>query len=359
LSPHPNPSPQRGEGLTEQTRNDHPAAQRAPRELEEHTLASNLRFWRRLDRRCLGANRYFRRLRAGAVTGHAVADLDPEALAPLLADPDGPFCRTDVTVLKDSPTSSVVEFDLPGPSPASTMRRVIYKRFAVTRRLDPWAALVRPAPALRSYVLGHGLRLRCLPTPRPLAVWHRRRLGLHREGYLLTEKVPDAFDLVEFVGRLGALPAAQRWAALRRLIDEVARLIAALHDRRLSHRDLKAANLLVSPGQWCISARGTREQGDPGPGPSWASARVWFIDLVGVRRHRTLGLARRLQNLARLHASFHRHPALTRTDKLRFLRAYLRWGLSGRLGWKGWWREVERRTRAKVLRNLRNGRPLG
>ena len=47
--------------------------------------------------------------------------------------------RADVTVLKDSPTSSVVEFDLPGPGPA---RRVIYKRFAVTKWVDPWAALV-------------------------------------------------------------------------------------------------------------------------------------------------------------------------------------------------------------------------
>jgi hypothetical protein len=114
-----------------------------------------------------------------------------------------------------------------------------------------------------------------------------------------------------------------------------------LHHRHLSHRDLKAANLLVSP-----AAGG-------GGGDE-----VWFIDLVGVRRQRKLRRRRRLQNLARLHASFRSHPGLTRTDKLRFLRAYLQWGLRGRLGWKRWWHQVEEATEEKVERNRRSGRPL-
>jgi tRNA A-37 threonylcarbamoyl transferase component Bud32 len=326
------------------------------RDLERRTAASNLRFWRRHDRRCLGTNRYFRRVQGPEVVGQAVADLAPESLAPLLAGPDAPFRGEGVTVLKDSATSSVVEFDLPT---AQGLRPVIYKRFALTRWTDPLAALVRPTPALRSFVLGHGLRLRCLPTPRPLAVWHRVRYGLRHEGYLLTEKVPDALDLAAFVDRLASLPARERCVSLRRLIDQVARLIATLHQRHLSHRDLKAANLLVSREGWYVSARGTSER-RPGPGPAtWDQARVWFIDLVGVRRHRKLRRRRRLQNLARLHASFYRHPALTRTDKLRFLRVYLRWGLRGRFGWKRWWWQLDEATRAKVRRNLRNGRPLG
>ena len=65
-----------------------------------------------------------------------------------------------------------------------------------------------------------------------------------------------------------------------------------------------------------------------------------------------------MQNLARLHTSFRDHPALTRTDKLRFLRVYLQWGLFGRERWKGWWRAVAEATQAKVARNARSGRPL-
>jgi tRNA A-37 threonylcarbamoyl transferase component Bud32 len=315
------------------------------RTLEKGTLASNLRFWRGRDGRCLGRNRYFHRLRCGCVWGHAVADLPNEVLAPLLADPEAVFARADVLVLKRSRSSAVVEFDLPGPNGP---RRVVYKRFAVTTWTDPWTSLVRPTPALRSFMLGHSLLIRCLPTPRPLAVWHRTHCGLAREGYLLTEKVPDAVDLLRFVAHLHGsdvgLTCAERRACLRSLIDQVARLVASLHQRHLSHRDLKASNVLVS-------GVATLPDGD--------RLRVWFIDLVGVRSCFKLRRARRVQNLARLHASFLAHPHVTRTDKLRFLRVYLRWGLRGRAGWKRWWRQVEAATANKVRRNLRNGRPLG
>jgi tRNA A-37 threonylcarbamoyl transferase component Bud32 len=324
------------------------------RDLEKRTRLSNLRFWRDQDRRCLGGNRHFRKVGRGAVAGFAVADLDDAVLAPFLADPDFPFHRPGVSVLKDSPTSSVVEFDLPT---AAGPCRVVYKRFA-GGTVDAVASLVRPAPALRSYVLGHGLRLRCLPTPRPLAVLHRHPRGLPRQGYLLTEKVPDAVDLHEFVDRLMGRPAAERLPRLRRLVDQVGRLASLLHERHLSHRDLKAANLLVSPAAAVVTGRGIAPLAAGSAAGEKGSDHVWFIDLVGARRHGKLSRGRRVQNLARLHASFHADPGVTRTDKLRFLRVYLRWGLRGRYGWKRWWRQVEEATRAKVWRNLRNGRPL-
>jgi hypothetical protein len=316
-----------------------PDSRRAVRDLERRTVQSNLRFWLIRDQRCQSNNRAFRRLQHHDLVGHCVNDVSDDVLAPLLADPDAPFCKSGAKVLKQSPTSAVVELELPGPEGP---RHVIYKRFPVTRWHDPWTALVRPTPALRSYVLGHGLQLRCLPTPRPLAVWHRRRLGLPREGYLLTEKVADARDLHEAMTCLDSCVPDERRRRLRQLIEQVARLVSTMHERCLSHRDLKAANVLVS------SLLADNE------GP-----RLWLIDLVGVRRHGRIPRHRRIQNLARLNASFHAHPGLTRTDRLRFLRIYLRWGLRGRLGWKRWWQQVEQGTAAKVRRNQRNGRPLG
>ena len=85
---------------------------------------------------------------------------------------------------------------------------------------------------------------------------------------------------------------------------------------------------------------------------------VWLIDLVGVTPQRKLSRRRRVQNLARLHASFHRSRSLTRTDKLRFLRIYLQWGLLGRQGWKSWWQQLCTATESKIQRNARNRRPL-
>src|SRR4029077_11330437 len=105
--------------------------------------------------------------------------------------------------------------------------------------------VVRQSPALRSWVMGHGLRERGLPTPRPLAVFHRRRRGLWHEGYLLTEKVADAVDLHGFLDGLGGRGAAGRTARLVR-VEQLAGLVRDLHKHRLSQRDLKAANVLLT-----------------------------------------------------------------------------------------------------------------
>src|SRR5262249_14314111 len=157
---------------------------------------------------------------------------------------------------------------------------------------DPWLALVRPTGALRSWVMGHGLRERCLPTPRPLAVFHRLDHGRPAEGYLLVEKVERAPDLKHYLADLQKLPAATRQRALRQARDARAVWTRNFPRRNLSHRALKAANILVT-----------------------GALNFWFIDLVGVRRHRRLSQIRRMQNLTRLHVSFHRDPGISRTDK--------------------------------------------
>ncbi|HVS39005.1 MAG TPA: lipopolysaccharide kinase InaA family protein [Gemmataceae bacterium] len=327
-------------------------SEEAVRELEGDTLLSNLDFWRSRDRRCLGGNRWFRRVGSAAVRGYAAADVDPGVLAPMLADADEPFRRSGVVVLKDSPSSTVIEFDM---RVGAALRRVIYKRFAMTRWTDPLAALFRSPPAMRSYIMGHGLRLRGLPTPRPLAVWHRTRFGLLREGYLLTEKVHDASDVVDHAASLGRLPSEARRVALGSLIGQTARLVATLHARRLSHRDLKAANLLVNAVPCRVGVRGAVETTASGRS---VEQQIWFIDLVGVRRQVVVSPLRRARNLARLYASFHGRGLLTRTDLLRFLRIYLGWGLRGWSDWKSWWTAIAQAFCAKVRRNRRNRRPL-
>ena len=63
-----------------------------------------------------------------------------------------------------------------------------------------------------------------------------------------------------------------------------------------------------------------------------------------------------MQNLARLNAGLHEQHELTRTDRLRFLRSYLQWGLFGKQGWKKWWQAIALATQAKLDRNQRVGR---
>jgi hypothetical protein len=322
------------------------------RDLERRSWKSTRRLWEARDRRFWGLNRSYEPICSTGARGYIVRDFDRETLMALFADPEEPFRRPGVKLLKDSPSSTVAEFEFLSNG---TPQQVIYKRFRVTAWKDPWVALVRRSPALRSWMYGHGLRERDLATARPLAVLHRRRFGFSFDGFLLTEKIAGAMELHRFVLSLEKLPPAERQTALRQRTEQAARLVRELHRRHLSHRDLKAANILVVKASQ--HPLGTIHS--PPATNSLTDAPVWLVDLVGVSRHRKLTRQRRVQNLARLNASFHRAPALTRTDKLRFLRVYLQWGLFGKTGWKVWWRDIDQATQAKVARNVRKGRPLG
>jgi hypothetical protein len=188
-----------------------------------------------------------------------------------------------------------------------------------------------------------------MPTPRNLAFIARRRKlwfspfqgVLPYETYLVTVKEPDAVTLSEYVfqelPRLG--PDALR-AEVERLTTALARIIRMLHDRSLSHRDVKASNILV------------RRAAAPG------EELLTLIDLVGVRLQHPLPMHRRVQNLARLSVSLDGAPGRTRAASLRFLRAYLPHRLNRGDEWKALWRAIDAATDVKKARNERTGRPL-
>jgi len=194
--------------------------------------------------------------------------------------------------------------------------------------------LLRPSPALRSWLTGNSVRDRGLPTARPLAVFHRTRLGVPLTGYAVFDKVPDAVGLPEAVVSQHA-----RHEVIRVWADRIGRLIRQMHKRQVSHRDLKAPNVLMTGA-------------DP------LAAEPVLIDLVGVVAGKPVTQSVCVRDLARLNASFLDSDAISRTDRLRFLRTYLGWGLYGRGDWKVWWRQVEEATQEKAARNARVGRPL-
>jgi hypothetical protein len=292
--------------------------------IERETDQSSFRLWRSRDKRCLHDNRHFRRVRVPGVSGHMVRELPAEAVDALAADPDAPFKQPDAILLKDSRSATVCEVMVPT---ADGPRAMVYKRFRVTEWFDPIANLFRPTAALRSWVNGHALIGRGLPTPRPWLVLHRRHIGFAGVGYLLCEKVPDAIHLHEAIAKFDR-------RAVRRLVETLARWVRLFHERGVTHRDLKAANILIG-----------------------ADGDMQFIDLVGVRTGR-VSRRRRIRDLARLNASFIRSNHVTRTDRLRFLRTYLLWDAGGRAGWRDWWVQIDRATRAKVRKNEARDRPL-
>jgi tRNA A-37 threonylcarbamoyl transferase component Bud32 len=323
-----------------------PPVGRLARRIEGATRVWAERLWRRWGRRCRSSNKYFEVIAGDQCWCAAARDLDPEELRQLMADPDRPFSTPGTTILKDSRTTKVAETTL---HVQGQPRTVIYKRFNRKKWLDPVLNLFRPSRAWRSWQAGQDLASRGIPTPRNLAFLARRRSFrtdpyfwfLPHETYLITVKEEPAVDLATYVGTvLPALPESVRQARIRRLTAALAHLVRSLHERSLSHRDLKAANILIQTD--------TLDQDD----------RLCLIDLVGVRLRHPLPWRRRAQNLARLGLSLGQESGRSRTDALRFLRLYLPWGLSPLNDWKAFWRSIEREMRTKRARNLRRGRPL-
>lgn len=307
-------------------------------EVERRTSVSNQRFWNGRFARYCRTNRLFKRQKGHRTAGHAVRDLEPAFFERLLTDPDYPFREANVVVRKDSRSSTVIEWTVAtkdGP------RTWIYKRFRVKSALALLKNRLRASPAMRSWLYGQNLLERWLPTARPLCVIERKRFGGSAEGYSLFEKVPDALDLVEAVARLPNFDANMQFRIKSGWASALGRLIRTLHDRQVSHRDLKAPNILLQ------NAR-TRP----------LDAVPVLIDLVGVVPGREVPRKVRIRDLARLNASFIGNPLVTRTDRLRVLRAYQVWALYGKVEWKAVWRAIEIATRAKREKNAKSGRPL-
>ncbi len=292
----------------------------AAKVLETATRKSNLRFWANRVGRYLGNNREYRKIRGRGVRGHAVKELPGDLLEGWCADPDAVFDRPDATILKDSPSSTVALLTLGSA-------KYIFKRFRRANLSTGLKNLFRPSSALRSWIAGQSLRDRGLPTARPLAVLHRTRNGLQREGYLIFEFVAEAVELPDAIA---TATVEQR----RALLDGLGRLLRDLHDRGVSHRDLKAPNILVADGAPIL------------------------IDLVGVYLGLRVPHHERVRNLARLNASSLVSPTITNADRLRLLRAYRSWSIHPMPDWKALWRAVAVETSAKVEKNRRSGRVL-
>jgi tRNA A-37 threonylcarbamoyl transferase component Bud32 len=319
---------------------------RFAQEIEDSTRAWAERLWRRWGRRCRSTNKYFQIVRSNDSWSIASRNLDSSTIRSLLVDPDEPFSRPETRILKNSRTSTVAETTM---LVCGRPSQVIYKRFNCKKWFDPWLNLFRPSRAWRSWQAGQHLASRGISTPCNLAFLARKHSFwtrpfswfLPHETYLVTIKQENVATLAEY-GRqvLRQLGDAESHARVRQLNLALARLVRALHERSLSHRDLKASNILIH-----LDALDSSEP-------------FSLIDLSGVRLMNPVPFNRRVQNLARLSVSLSAVPGRTRTESLRFLRAYLPWGLSPLSDWKHVWRTTEKAIMAKRARNRRRGRPL-
>ena len=296
---------------------------------------ANMKLWSSFDLRCMGNNRRFKKFHRNTIQGHHVSDLGKDCLIDLVNLQTESGNTPHLKILKKSKSSEVISLTL---NDGAIERKLIYKKIFATKMLDPLLTLFRPDGSSRSWTMGHALIIRQLPTPRPLAMWHTHTLGLKVDGVIITEEIPDALDLPKYLLKIDLLDEPLKTQVLRVLVEKVAHLIRKMHDLAVSHRDLKSPNLMVSE--------------------SGGDVKIWLVDLVGVRTHTHLPDDRKAQNLARLNSSFVNSKQISNTEKLRFLRQYLKWGMEGPFTWKAWWRKIGKLTGFKIAKNQKSGRPL-
>ncbi len=298
------------------------------------------RLWRRWGKRCCGNNKYFKTFHTKQAWAIASRDLDRGIAKLALSDPMRLLNLPDTVILKESRTTTVAEVTMPV---RDVPTRVIFKRFKSKKPLEWLLNLVRPTRAWRAWQAAQHLVSRGIPTPQNLAIIERTTslIPIPLETFLITIKAEPAQTLSEYsLETMQTLSPEERRRAIRSITRGLARLLRVLHERSISDRDLKAANIMV--------------QGDP----TVDEAELSLIDLVGVQLCHPIPRHRRLQNLARLQLSLEAVPGRTRTDSLRFLRVYLAWGLSPHNDWKAFWRATSRVCDRKRERNRHRGRIL-
>lgn len=313
-------------------------ARELARDVEHQTIESRADFWRRRDIRPVRKVPSVREYSQPGVKAYVVNEFPDHVIRQLMANPDKPFNSSVVHWWKIGRGTRVAEVEMPAIRDGESL---IYKQYYFKGWHESFAAHFRANQASRAWHCGAALLLRELPTPRPLALIHKTRFGMPVTSYLITERVPEGQTIPRYLDRhLPLLPENERRRVLNGVVRAAATLLRKLHDRRVTHRDLKASNILVSTTD------------------DLAAPKLWLIDLDSVQTWQKVPDRLRLQNLTRFYVSFHHSPWITLTDRLRFLRLYLGRQFQTREHWKHLWSEILTHTEKKIQRNLRHGRSV-
>jgi heptose I phosphotransferase len=181
-----------------------------------------------------------------------------------------------------------------------------------------------------------------LPTVIPIAAGRQRRRGW-LETCLLTLSLDPAQPLDDFVRKHLAGPLTPAQVRLKRaLIRELAHVLRCLHEHGLHHQDPHLWHFFVQPGE-----------GNP--------LQIILVDLMTLKATRRLKYT--IKDLARLYFDTVWEVPTTRTDRLRFYKAYTgreeitlwdRW-LFRMIRGKAWW--MARRERRIWRRRGQEFRP--
>lgn len=250
-------------------------------------------------------------------------------LGELIANPAG---MPGYAALKYSKTGEVFRARLPVGDKAIDVICKQSRLRGLRRRI---AGMLRPSRARRNFDRALSLLRADINTARPLALIERRlRRG---ETWLISEYLPDLIDLDHVtLRRLPGVDPNQARGIKDGIVNALIDVLDGLERHGLTHRDLKASNILMR--HW---------DGDGG------QASAWLVDLDGLRGGGRRATGRRRQQLARLAASLRGYDSVTRADHCRFLKGYLSRQAVGADAWKQHFRRLAHQAADYAVRAQR------
>lgn len=315
-----------------------------------HALATNARrhaarLWAKRDRRARRSGRYFSRIKVGGgwrgmVYLRCKRPMEESRASAITLSRD--WWRAQLTQplrwfgdggqpCKESHSAQVARALLPtdaGPLP------VIVKRPLARNWRRRLRQLFAPSRSMRGWRVGNALLHRDISAARPLAVLERRLGPLVLDSVLLTEAIPTALDLDAHTRREYEARSGRGWWRHKRALNALlVQALRRLAERGFVHRDCKSQNVLVVT--------------EP-------RLKLIWIDMDGLKHARRVSRADEFRALTRLHVSLVGVPGLTRTDRVRFLKAYLARFGSDASTWPPAWHELtaagQKKLRARSVR---------
>jgi len=232
------------------------------------------------SRRCLRHNRDFAPLGVGGLKWQVRPSMLNAAARRILAAPDE-FLARPAKLLKGGRSATVAGGE-----------GFVMKRYNLRRVSRLFKDLFRTSPAFDSFRKAYHLELAGIQTARPVAATERRVLRFLIGSYFLMEEIPGAVSLEDRMKSGSISPE---------VIGSTAKLIGRLHGDGLSHRDLKASNIIFD-----------------------TSDRPHLIDLDGLAYCGEVPKARVRADLERMVRSVEQWIRIDRRQRWHFLRWYWR-----------------------------------
>ncbi len=210
----------------------------------------------------------------------------PDGIAEILREPER-YLQDKTLYLKNSRVVTIARIK----TPSATTRGFVLRRLNYGKLKHRWRDAFRHSRARRALRHGLALERNGIDTPRAFAAADVRNVFWPRGAYLLMEEIPRAQNLMVYLAQTKTVPRALPLA--------LGKLLARLHNKRFSHRDLKATNLLLD------------EHLHP-----------FLIDLDGLKQLTRLSPKRIAADLARLAEGVSSQSEKLKFARWRFLKTY-------------------------------------